>query len=109
MEMSSADGLSWSQKCPFSNRKTNIFKSDPQECHPCLGKTICAESGPFVVVRLACVACIFFLPNLNEHHDFSPNASKRILSENPGFKMKNKFHVLVWDLSSKTESLEVIG
>ena len=38
------------QKCQFSLGKTNIRESQAQKCHPCAGKTICAESGGIVVV-----------------------------------------------------------
>ena len=70
------------QKCHFSQGKTNIRECHRQKCHPCLGKTIRAESAPFVVVRLAYTACIIFIKIFIEHDYFSPDALKHILCEN---------------------------
>ena len=69
-------------KCHFSQGKTNIRECHRQKCHPCLGKTIRAESVSFVVVRLAYTECIIFIKISIEHDNFSPNALKHILSEN---------------------------
>ena len=46
------------------------------------GKTICAESAPFVVVGFPYTACIIFIKIFIEHDYFSPNALKTILCEN---------------------------
>ena len=80
--MSSVAAVVGLQKCHFSNRKTYIRKIDPKNFHPCAGKTIGAESALIVVVGLAYTACIIFSTHFIEHHDFSPNASKHIISEN---------------------------
>ena len=53
-----------------------------QNSYPCAGKTMCAESGPFIVVGFAKVACTFFLLHFMISYKFSRNASKRILWEN---------------------------
>ena len=70
------------QKCHFSSCKTNIRECHRQKCHPCYGKTICAESVFFVVVGFPYTACIIFIKIFIEHDYFSPNALKTILCEN---------------------------
>ena len=71
------------KKCQFSYGKTNIRESHPQNCHPCAGETIGAESGTIVVVGFACMACIIFLHLFIRFHFFSPNALKRITLGKP--------------------------
>ena len=109
MERPSGCMASGSQKCHFSNRKTHIRECHPKKFHPCAGKTIGAESGPFVVVGFACMACIIFMHLLIFFHFFSPNALKRILCENRWLFYENRIRILVQDLSSKTGFLHVNG
>ena len=85
MERSTVLVASAPQKCHFSEGKTNIRECHRQKCHPCYGKTIRAESGPFVVVGFACMARIIFSNFLMLLHFFSPNALKRVTLENPPF------------------------
>ena len=82
MERSCTLAKSGSQKCHYSQGETNNSVFHHQKCHPCYGQTICAETVSFVVVGLACTACIFLLSNFVASHDFSPNALKHIVCEN---------------------------
>ena len=82
--------------------KADVRDFDHQKSHPCAGKTISAESTPFVVVSFACVACNIFDDFTRGSPWFSPNALKRVTLENPSFLLANTNRVLVQDLSSKT-------
>ena len=66
-------------KCHFSNRKTNISKSDPQECHPCQGKTRRAESACIVVVAFSKVGIKILPLFFYFKRSFFPNALFYIL------------------------------
>ena len=82
MERSSVSAATDLKKCHFPDRNRAFSILHPKNFHPCAGKTIGAERGPFVVVGFPYTACIFLSTNFIEHHDFSPNALKHILSEN---------------------------
>ena len=97
------------KRCHFSLGKIDVRESDHQKSHPCAGKTWCAESGAFVVVSFACVACNIFDDFTRGSPWFSPNALKRVTLENPSFLLANTNRVLVQDLSSKTEFLRGHG
>ena len=97
------------QKGHYFRGKTDVRDFDHQNSHPCAGKTICAERGPFVVVGFACVACNIFVDFTRESPWFSPNALKRVTLENPSFLLANTNRVLVQDLSSKTGFLRGHG
>ena len=81
--MSTSDVDPGPKRCHFFLGKTDVRDFDHQKSHPCAGKTICAESVPFVVVGFACMACIIFLHLFIRFHFFSPNALKRITLGKP--------------------------
>ena len=101
--MSTSDVDPGPKRCHFFPGKTDVREFDHQNSHPCAGKTRSAESGLFVVVRFACVACNIFFDFTCESSWFSPNALRRVTFENPSFFfLANTNRVLVQDLSSKT-------
>ena len=53
-------GRLFPKRCHFFLGKTDVREFDHQKSHPCAGKTRRAESGGFVVVSFACVACNIF-------------------------------------------------
>ena len=107
--MSTSDVDPGPKRCHFFPGKTDVREFDHQKSHPCAGKTGCAESGGFVVVSFACVACNIFDDFTSESPWFSPNALKRVTLENPSFLLANTNRVLVQDLSSKTVFLRGHG
>ena len=109
MESSSTGHASGPENHHFSNRNRAFREIHRQNSSPCASKTIGAERGGIVVVGFACMACIIFSYFYTSFHNFSRNALKRILLENPSFQRANAICVSVQDLSSKTAFLRVNG